>query len=174
MCIFELQCLKIWGPKKPVFMGFEYVWLNLKTVWDGELHPNPNFISSPTNQMSHLTNPLQTKPFHYLIIYMCNNPNIHIIVFSLILHLNKEPYWVTCPNLSNSSNIKVKTWILRLLVSRSSPVLSIYLPPIQTQVICESAIFFEYQVEVELFAQACFNSVKHHFVTFTAIQCFIT
>ena len=32
----------------------------------------PTFISSPTNQMSHQA----TMPFHYLIIFMCNNPNI--------------------------------------------------------------------------------------------------
>ena len=51
----------------------------------------PIFISSPTNQMSHQET-MPTKPFHYVTIYMCNNPNIRIILFSCNLHLNKEPY----------------------------------------------------------------------------------
>ena len=38
--------------------------------------------------LNHLTKPLHTKPFHYLIINMCNNPNIHIILFSCILITN--------------------------------------------------------------------------------------
>ena len=48
----------------------------------------PIFISPPTNQMSHQAT-MPTKQFYYLIIYWCNNPNIHIIFFSLILALNK-------------------------------------------------------------------------------------
>ena len=37
-----------------------------------------------------------TKPFHYLIISMCNNPNILIILFSCILDINKTVSHSTC------------------------------------------------------------------------------
>ena len=64
-------------------------------VVDVEFHPNPNFISSTTNQMSHQAT-MPTKPFHNLIIYMWNNPNIHIILFSCILVINKTVSHSTC------------------------------------------------------------------------------
>ena len=38
---------------------------------------------------------IEDLPVNHLI-YMCNNPNILIILFSLNLHLNKEPYWIPC------------------------------------------------------------------------------
>ena len=44
-------------------------------VWDGEFHPNPNLISSPTNQMSYQAT-MPTKPFHYLIIYVTSFSSI--------------------------------------------------------------------------------------------------
>ena len=62
---------------------------------DVEFQPNSNFISSPTF-LSHLTKPLHTKPFHYLIIYICNNPNIQITLFSCILVINKTVFHLTC------------------------------------------------------------------------------
>ena len=46
--------------------------------------------------LRHLTKPLHTKPFHYLIIYICNNPNIQITLFSCILVINKTVFHLTC------------------------------------------------------------------------------
>ena len=63
-----------------------WVWACLSSSLHNSI---PNFSSSPTNQMSHLIT-MPTKPFHYLIISMCNS-NIHsIILFSLLLTINKE------------------------------------------------------------------------------------
>ena len=48
----------------------------------------PNFVSSPTNQMSHQAT-MTTKPIHYVIISMFNS-NIHsILLFSCILVIIK-------------------------------------------------------------------------------------
>ena len=38
-------------------------------------------LSLPTNQMSHQAT-MPTKPFQFIIIYMCNNPKIHILFSS--------------------------------------------------------------------------------------------
>ena len=43
--------------------------------------------------------------------------------------------------------------ILKVLISSSIPVMTIYFPPLLTTVIGESAIFFECRVDVKLFAQ---------------------
>ena len=47
-------------------MLLEIMHLNyaIQIVVDVEVHPNPNLISSPFNQMSHLTI-MPTKTFHY-------------------------------------------------------------------------------------------------------------
>ena len=69
-------------------------------------------------------------------------------------------------NSSYLPNIEANTLILSWLKSRSRPVLTIYLPPIHTQVVGMSASFWRIALLVELFAEV-WNAWKFTFFTFS-------
>ena len=38
---------------------------------------------------------MKTAPSHS-VLYVAHQQMAQLVLFSLILHLNKEPYWITC------------------------------------------------------------------------------